>query len=107
MAYSVHVDSSASFDAEYRFGRPHVYLTPQEIARVLIARSRLGDTRANRVAESIEPAARRSVTPGLRFTPDGQQVMFEEGDALAHSCARSVDEHPCSVDWHSDRAANH
>jgi len=107
VASSVHVDSSTSFDAEYRFGRPHVYLTPQEIARVLIARSRLGDTRADRAAESIEPAARRSVTPGLRFTPDGQQVMFEEGDALAHSCARSVDEHACSVDWHSDRAANH
>jgi len=62
VAYSVHVDSSASFDAEYRFGRPHVYLTPQEIARVLIARSRLGDTRADRAAESIEPAARRSVS---------------------------------------------
>ena len=66
MAYSVHVDSSASVDAEYSFGRPHVYLTPQEIARVLIARSRLGDTRADRAAESIEPAARRSVSTHAR-----------------------------------------
>ena len=40
-------------DAEYRFGRPHLYLTPQELARVLIARAKLGDTRADRAAESI------------------------------------------------------
>ena len=40
-------------DAGYRFGQPHVYLTPQELARVLIARSKLGDTRADRAAGSI------------------------------------------------------
>ncbi len=43
----------ATLDAEYRFGRPHLYLTPQQIARVLIVRSRLGDTRAERAAERI------------------------------------------------------
>jgi hypothetical protein len=60
------VDFSSTFDAEYRFGRPQVYLTPQEIARVLIARSRLGDTRADRAAENLGPAARR---PGSTLPP--------------------------------------
>ncbi len=43
--------SSSSVDAEYRFGRPKVYLTPHELARLTIVRSRLGDTRAEREAE--------------------------------------------------------
>jgi hypothetical protein len=42
-----------SLDAEYRFGRPKVYLTSIEIARLVIARSKLGDTRAEREAEKI------------------------------------------------------
>ena len=42
-----------SVDAEYRFGKPKIYLTPIEIARLTIMRSRLGDTRAERAAESI------------------------------------------------------
>jgi hypothetical protein len=45
--------ASDALDTEYRFGRPQLYLTPQEIARVLIARSKLGDTRAERAAERI------------------------------------------------------
>jgi hypothetical protein len=45
--------ASDALDADYRFARPHVYLTPQELARVLITRSRLGDTRADRAAERI------------------------------------------------------
>ena len=44
---------SPALDAEYCFGRPHLYLTPPQIARVLIVRSRLGDTRAERAAERI------------------------------------------------------
>ena len=32
-----------NLDAEYRFGRPKVYLTAIEIARLAIARSKLGD----------------------------------------------------------------
>jgi hypothetical protein len=36
-------------DAEYRFGRPKVYLAPHELARLILLRSRLGDTRAERV----------------------------------------------------------
>jgi len=39
-------------DAEYRFGRPKVYLAPQEQARLLILRSRLGDTTAERIAHA-------------------------------------------------------
>jgi hypothetical protein len=42
-----------SVDAEYRFGRPKVYLTPHELARLTLLRSRLGDTRAEREAEPI------------------------------------------------------
>ena len=42
-----------SVDAEYRFGTPKIYLTPIEIARLTIMRSRLGDTRAERAAERI------------------------------------------------------
>jgi hypothetical protein len=37
-----------SLDADYRFGRPKVYLAPHELARLTILRSRLGDTRAER-----------------------------------------------------------
>jgi hypothetical protein len=43
--------SSSAVDADYRFGRPKVYLTPHELARLTIVRSRLGDTRAEREAE--------------------------------------------------------
>jgi hypothetical protein len=53
MTLVVQHNASDAIDAEYRFGRPQVYLTPQELARVVIARSKLGDTRADRVAESI------------------------------------------------------
>ena len=38
-------------DADYRFGRPKVYLTPHQLARLTLLRSRLGDTRAEREAE--------------------------------------------------------
>jgi hypothetical protein len=41
-----------SFDVEYRFGRPKVYLAPHELARLSILRSRLGDTQAERVARA-------------------------------------------------------
>ena len=53
MTLVVQPNPSNAIDAEYRFGRPQVYLTPQQIARVLIAPSKLGDTRADRGAESI------------------------------------------------------
>ena len=43
-------------DAEYCFGRPKVYLTPHEQARLTIVRSRLGDTRVEREAEAARTA---------------------------------------------------
>jgi hypothetical protein len=48
-----HLRSLPSVDAEYSFGRPKVYLAPQELARLTIVRSKLGDTRAEREAEVI------------------------------------------------------
>ena len=56
MPLVVQHNPSDALDAEYRVGRPQVYLTPQELARVLIARSKLGDTRA-------DPAAVKSASP--------------------------------------------
>ena len=53
-----HIVALPSMDCEYRFGRPHVYLAPQELARLTILRSRLGETRAERAAERLpEPSA--------------------------------------------------
>ena len=46
------LSSQPSFDAEYRFARPNVYLTPRELARLLIVRSKLGDTHSEREANS-------------------------------------------------------
>jgi len=46
---------SFSIDSEYRFGRPKVYLTPHELARLTLVRSRLGDTRAEREVETPRP----------------------------------------------------
>jgi len=42
-----------SVDADYRFGKPKISLTPIELARLSIMRSRLGDTRTERAAERI------------------------------------------------------
>jgi hypothetical protein len=47
-----YINSLPSLDAEYRFGRPNQYLAPHELARLTILRSKLGDTRAERAAES-------------------------------------------------------
>ena len=44
------LSSLPSLDAEYRFGRPKLYLAPHELARLTILRSKLGDTRAERQA---------------------------------------------------------
>jgi hypothetical protein len=46
----VQLSSLSSIDAEYRFGRPRVYLAPHELARLTILRSKLGDTQAERQA---------------------------------------------------------
>jgi hypothetical protein len=49
----------SSVDAEYRFGRPRVYLAPIEVARLMIVRSRLGDTNAERATEDISVLERK------------------------------------------------
>ena len=51
---SQHVRSLPSIDAEYRFGRPKLYLAPHELARLTILRSKLGDTQPERAAERIQ-----------------------------------------------------
>jgi hypothetical protein len=43
--------SLPSSDADYRFGRPKLYLAPHELARLTILRSKLGETQAERAAE--------------------------------------------------------
>jgi hypothetical protein len=42
-----------SADADYRFGQPTTYLSPQQLARLLLLRSRLGDTPGERAAEGL------------------------------------------------------
>ena len=49
--------SLPSIDADYSFGRPKLYLTQKELARLTILRSKLGDTRAERAAEPIPAPA--------------------------------------------------
>ena len=52
-----------SFDMEYRFGRPKVYLASHELARLIILRSRLGDTQAEREANAAgRPRSRRRLS---------------------------------------------
>jgi hypothetical protein len=46
------LSSVPSVDAEYRFGRPKVYLAPHELARLILLRSKLGDTQADREANA-------------------------------------------------------
>jgi hypothetical protein len=62
-----HVSSTDSVDAEYCFGRPKVYLAPQELARLIVLRSRLGDTHAERLARAagMQATTRRSSTSRL------------------------------------------
>jgi hypothetical protein len=51
-----HLTPLTSVDVEYRFGRPKVYLAPHELARLVILRSKLGDTQAERVARAAGQA---------------------------------------------------
>src|SRR5262249_21278725 len=47
----------SSVDSEYQFGKPTVYLSAHELARVTLLRSKLGETRADREAEA-QPCVR-------------------------------------------------
>ena len=49
----IQLRSLPSFDTDYRFGRPKLYLTPHELARLVLVRSKLGETRAEREAELL------------------------------------------------------
>jgi len=44
------LSATDSVDVDYRFGRPKVYLSPRELVRLTIVRSRLGDTQGEREA---------------------------------------------------------
>ena len=60
----VHLRSLPSFDTDYRFGRPTLYLTPRDLARLVLVRSTLGETRAEREAELLTThGPRRSIQP--------------------------------------------
>ena len=58
------LSSLPSIDLEYRFGRPKVYLTPHELARLTIVRSRLGDTHAEREANAAGRLCSSRQIPG-------------------------------------------
>ena len=62
-----HFSTTQSVDAEYRFGRPKVYLAPHELARLTVLRSRLGDTDAERMAHAAgsQPSTQLSSASGL------------------------------------------
>jgi hypothetical protein len=49
-----------SADAEYRFGKPKMYLSTHELARLTLLRSRLGGTRRERAAEELVRSSRRA-----------------------------------------------
>jgi len=51
-------------DAEYRFGRPKVYLTAHEIARLTLVRSSLGETAGERAAESLNSVRTIEIADG-------------------------------------------
>ena len=58
-----HFRTNDGVDAEYRFGRPKVYLAAHELARLTLLRSRLGDSHAERLAHAAgrQPSRRRAV----------------------------------------------
>jgi len=58
-----------SVDAEYRFGRPRVYLAPHELARLTVLRSRLGDTHAERMAHAAGIQAATQLSSASRLNP--------------------------------------
>jgi tryptophanase len=58
--------TSGTVDAEYRFGRPKVYLALHELVRLTILRSKLGDTHAERVARAASGHAATQLFPPSR-----------------------------------------
>jgi hypothetical protein len=64
-----HFSTSGSVDAEYRFGRPKIYLAPHELARLTVLRSRLGDTHADRLARAAGTGAAADPSSATRQSP--------------------------------------
>jgi len=64
-----HFSTTQSVDAEYRFGRPKVYLAPHELARLTVLRSRLGDTHAERTARAAGIQAATQLSSARRLNP--------------------------------------
>jgi hypothetical protein len=62
-----HVSATDSVDAEYRFGRPKVYLAPHELARLTVLRSRLGDTHTERMAHAAGAQAATQLSSASRL----------------------------------------
>ncbi len=58
-----------SVDAEYRFGRPKVYLASHELARLTVLRSRLGDTHAERMAHAAGMQVATQLSSADRLDP--------------------------------------
>ena len=64
-----HFSTTDRVDAEYRFGRPKLYLAPHELARLTLLRSRLGDTHAERLAHAAGSQAATQLYPASRLNP--------------------------------------
>ena len=64
-----HFSTTQSVDAEYRFGRPKVYLATHELARLTLLRSRLGDTHAERMAHGAGIQAATQLSSASRLNP--------------------------------------
>jgi len=60
--------TSGTVDAEYRFGRPKVYLTLHQLVRLTILRSKLGETHAERVARAASGHATTPLSPASRLS---------------------------------------
>jgi hypothetical protein len=52
-----HIVGLPSTDAEYTFGKPKTYLTVRELARLMLLRTRLGETQGERAAELLSSRA--------------------------------------------------
>ena len=64
-----HFGTTDTFAAEYRFGRPKVYLAPHELARLTVLRSRLGDTHAERMTHAAGIQAATQLSSASRLNP--------------------------------------
>jgi hypothetical protein len=76
-----HIAALHSADAEYRFGKPKTYLSDHELARLVLLRSRLGETRVEREAETFRDAPRN---PKLGVSVTSAAPAAEIGPGRGH-----------------------